>query len=63
MKILLSIIGLIIAVLGALFALQGFGIVGGSSMSGSSMWAIIGVVLFVIGVAVIALGQRRRKAG
>jgi Mg2+ and Co2+ transporter CorA len=60
-KIVISIVGVIIAVFGALFGLQGFGVIGGSAMSGSSMWAIIGVVLFVIGVAIVALGQRRKR--
>ncbi|HEY3684013.1 MAG TPA: hypothetical protein VGL93_13275 [Streptosporangiaceae bacterium] len=61
MKIVISIVGVIVAVFGALFALQGFGVMGGSGMSGSTMWAIIGVVLLVIGIAVVALGLRRKS--
>jgi len=58
------IIGLVVAVglivFGTIFTLQGLGYVGGSSMSGSETWAIIGPLLAGLGVALaIVILQRR----
>jgi hypothetical protein len=57
-------LGLVAAVLmvllGGLWTLQGLGYVGGSSMSGSDTWAIIGPVVAGLGVALaIVVAQRR----
>ena len=56
-------------VLAALFALvgvvwigQGIGAIGGSMMTGSPFWAVVGVVLIVIAVAIVVLERRRTRA-
>ena len=59
------IIGLIVAaalvVFGVIFTLQGLGYVGGSSMTGSQTWAILGPLIAGLGVALgIVVLQRRR---
>lgn len=54
------VIGVLIAVAGALFTLQGFDVVKGSSMSGSSFWAVAGPVIVLIGLALARIGQRGR---
>ena len=58
------IIGLVVAaalvVFGVIFTLQGLGYVGGSSMSGSETWAILGPLIAGLGVALgIVILQRR----
>jgi hypothetical protein len=57
---LLIIVGIVITVVGALWALQGFGVIGGSFMSGNSVYEIVGPVVALAGLAVAAVGLRRR---
>jgi hypothetical protein len=51
----------IVALFGCLWALQGFGVLGGSPMSNTTTWSIIGPIVAVIGVA-LAVGALRRKS-
>ena len=58
------IIGLVVAAglvaFGVIFTLQGLGYVGGSSMTGSETWAILGPLIAGLGVALgIVILQRR----
>ncbi len=55
------IVGVVIALFGLLFALQGFGVVGGSPMSNTTTWSILGPIIALIGVAIIVGAARRRK--
>jgi hypothetical protein len=50
--------GAVLAVVGVIWALQGFGVIGGSFMSGDSVWAIIGPVVAVVGLAAVLVGVR-----
>ncbi|MBF8186213.1 hypothetical protein ITP53_10730 [Nonomuraea sp. K274] len=52
------VLGVLLAAMGLLWTLQGLGIVGGSVMSGVTMWAIIGPVVLVAGLVVAFLGLR-----
>ena len=52
------IIALLVALVGLAWIGQGTGIIGGSAMSGSSFWAIVGLVLLVV-AAVIAAREWR----
>jgi hypothetical protein len=54
--------GIVLIAVGALWALQGFNVIGGSSMSGSSAFAIIGPVVAVIGLLLVAVGVRRARS-
>ena len=60
---LLTTIGVVLTVAGTIWALQGFGEIGGSFMSGDSVWAVIGPVVAVIGLAVWGVSLRRTAAG
>ncbi|HUR03889.1 MAG TPA: hypothetical protein VM347_15195 [Nonomuraea sp.] len=55
------VLGVLLILVGGLWTLQGLGIVGGSVMSGVTMWAIIGPVVLIIGLVVAFLGIRRRR--
>jgi hypothetical protein len=55
------VLGVLCIVLGGLWTLQGLDIVGGSMMSGVSIWAVIGPALAVVGLLLIVLGVRRRN--
>ena len=52
--------GLVIAVAGVIFTLQGVGILGGSVMSGVTFWAVVGPIIALAGLGLAALGIRRR---
>ncbi len=58
----LRIVGVVAALLGLLFALQGLGIVGGSFMTGQRLWLFIGIVLVVLGILVASGGLFRRNS-
>jgi hypothetical protein len=62
-RALLVVIGVAAALAGIVWTLQGLGYVGGSFMSGATVWAVIGPVVALIGVVLIAAGSRRRGGG
>ena len=43
------IVGSLLVLIGGLWTLQGFGVVGGSFMTGSTIWLVIGLVTVVAG--------------
>ncbi|MCA2230370.1 hypothetical protein [Nonomuraea aurantiaca] len=55
------VVGVLLVLVGALWTLQGLGVVGGSVMSGVTLWAIIGPIVFIIGVVVAVIGIRQRR--
>lgn len=57
-KALLSVLGVLMAVTGVVWTLQGLGYVGGSSMTGEAMWAIIGPIFAGFGVALLMVALR-----
>ena len=61
MRILVPVVGVVAVLLGALFTLQGIGLVGGSFMTGQRLWVFIGVVLVVIGLGLLSGIFRRRR--
>ena len=52
-------VGVVVAVLGVVFTLQGLGFLGGSPMTGSTLWAILGPVIALLGIIVAVYGLRR----
>jgi hypothetical protein len=54
------IAGVVVALVGLVFTLQGAGVINGSAMSGSRFWAIAGPVIIIVGLAVAAVGIRGR---
>jgi len=58
----LTAVGVIATIAGVIWALQGFGVIGGSFMSGDSVWAIIGPIVAVIGLLLTAVGIRRARS-
>lgn len=55
-------VGAVLVILGVVFALQGLGVIGGSAMSGKTLWAVIGPVLAVIGIVLLARSRRSGSA-
>ena len=52
--------GVILVLLGLLWIGQGLNLIGGSVMSGQSMWVIIGIVVALVGVWLVWGALRRR---
>jgi hypothetical protein len=52
-------LGLISILVGAVWILQGAGLLPGSFMTGQRMWLIIGIVVAIIGLALAYNGIRR----
>ena len=62
-RVVLAIVGVAAVVAGIIWTLQGLGYVGGSFMTGATMWAIIGPVVALVGLMLLALaGRARRRA-
>jgi hypothetical protein len=60
-QIVLVVIGLAAALAGLVWTLQGLGYVGGSFMSGATVWAVIGPVVTLAGLLLIVVGLRARR--
>ncbi len=56
-------LGLLAVVVGAVWTLQGLGYVGGSVMSGVTLWAVVGPIVAVVGLVLIVVGLRARNRG
>jgi hypothetical protein len=61
-KTLLAPVGVLLILIGALWTLQGLDVVGGSAMSGEPLWAVIGPIVALIGVALVVVRLRGRRA-
>lgn len=55
------VVGVLVAVAGTVFWLQGLGVIGGSGMTGSTLWAILGPIIALVGIALVVVGLRRKK--
>lgn len=53
MRIFGTVVGVVLVLLGGLWTLQGANVLAGSVMSGQSQWLYIGLVVAVIGLAVL----------
>jgi hypothetical protein len=62
MRRLLGGAGLLVAVAGVIFTLQGLGAIGGSAMTGVTFWAVAGPVIALAGRLLALFGLRRRPA-
>jgi hypothetical protein len=59
---IIVVLGVLVALAGLLFALQGFGVVAGSPMTGTTTWSILGPIIALIGIAIAYAGWRWRKS-
>jgi uncharacterized membrane protein YidH (DUF202 family) len=57
-----TVIGILCCIVGVVWIAQGTNMVHGSGMSGHGGWAWLGVVLLVIGVAILVRARRPRGA-
>jgi hypothetical protein len=57
------VLGSVLVLLGALWILQGLDVLGGSGMSGSSIWAVIGLIVGAVGVFLVVRALRTPSTG
>jgi hypothetical protein len=61
MKWILVVIGALLTLSGIVWTLQGLDLLGGSAMSGVTLWAIIGPITAIAGLALVLVGARRPR--
>jgi hypothetical protein len=60
------VIGILLVLVGGLWTLQGLNVLGGSAMSGKTLWAVVGPIVAIAGAILAgygAMSMRRREAG
>ena len=63
MKTFQLVAGAVLVLPGLVWFLQGTGVLGGSAMSGSSLWAVVGPVVALVGVVLVVAGRRPARRG
>jgi hypothetical protein len=55
------VLGVLLVLVGGLWTLQGLNVLGGSAMSGKTLWAVVGPVVAVAGLALAIFGVRQAR--
>ena len=55
------LVGVLMCLLGAVWLMQGIGVLKGSFMTGEAFWAVVGVILIALGLRMIGRGARPRR--
>ena len=58
-RVILLVGGVVLLLVGVLWTLQGVGVVGGSVMSGVTLWAIVGPIVSLVGAYLLWRASRR----
>jgi hypothetical protein len=61
MRWILLVVGALMLVTGLVWTLQGLNVLGGSAMTGNTVWAVIGPIVAVGGVVLVGLAVRRGR--
>ncbi len=61
MRHAVGVVGVVVALFGVLFTLQGFGAVQGSPMSNTTTWSVLGPIIALIGVGLAVAAWRPRR--
>lgn len=57
-----GVAGALLVLIGAVWIAQGVGALGGSSMTGHAIWAVIGAPMVLVGLALLRGASRTRAA-
>ena len=58
MRTIGNVVGILLALVGCIWFLQGIGVLPGSFMSGQRIWAIYGAIAVAVGVAILVAIRR-----
>jgi hypothetical protein len=61
MKWVFLVVGVLLVLTGVVWTLQGLDVLGGSAMSGVTLWAIVGPIVAIAGLVLAFLGARRMR--
>ncbi|WP_292407957.1 hypothetical protein [Mesorhizobium sp.] len=61
MRLIKNLLALLVLAIGALWSLQGIGLVGGSFMTGQSQWLYVGIVAMLVGLVGLVWANRSRS--
>jgi len=61
MRLTKNLLALIVLAIGALWSLQGIGVVGGSFMTGQSQWLYTGIVTMLVGLVGLVWANRSKR--
>jgi hypothetical protein len=62
MRIFLSIVAVLLILIGIVWILQGINVLGGSSMSGQTQFAIYGGIAAVVGIGLAVFANRKKAS-
>ena len=62
MRIILSVIGILLALMGGVWFLQGINVLPGSFMTGQIQWAVYGGLAIAIGIGLLLFANRRGES-
>jgi hypothetical protein len=60
-RYVVPVLGVLLVLIGAVWTLQGANLLGGSFMSGSRLWLLIGLVALVSGAALLVRAVRANR--
>jgi hypothetical protein len=61
---LVLVLGALLVLFGVSWFFQGIDVMGGSAMSGVTLWAIVGPIVAIVGLVLLGVGfTRLRRAG
>ena len=60
--LLTIVLGLVLLLMGGIWALQGLGLMRGSVMTGQSLWLVLGVLAALVGVGLVVWSLRARPS-
>jgi hypothetical protein len=61
LRITLSIVGIVLAIFGCIWFLQGINVLPGSFMTGQIQWAVYGGIAVVVGAGLLFWANRRKR--
>jgi len=56
------VVGIVVALAGIVFTLQGIGVMSGSSMSNTTTWSILGPIIAIVGAGLVYRGTSSRDS-
>ncbi len=62
MKIILTVVGVLLVLMGGVWILQGINVLPGSFMTGQIRWAIYGGIAAILGIILIVSVNKRKAA-
>ena len=61
-RYLLAGAGVLLVLVGLVWTLQGLGFIEGSVMTGVTLWAVVGPLVMLAGIAMVVVGLRGRRS-